>query len=138
MKTKDGANDSTAGMRMVLLRFGAAGVWNTCFSYAVYALCIYLGAAYPLAILASNIAAVVNNYFSFRFFVFGDRPKAAVSRYLAGFAANYCFALAVLAFFVEVAGIDNKYAAAIVALPFMVAASFAINNWYVFRAKGNY
>ena len=117
------------------LRFGFVGAWNTFFGYAVYALGIYLGAAYPLAVLASNTASVVNNYLTFRFFVFGDRPRAPVLRYLFGFAVNYVFAVAVIGFFADIVGI-NEYLAGFAALPFVALFSFALNNWFVFRAKG--
>ena len=118
-----------------MMRFGVTGVWNTAFSTAVYMLCIYLGAPYPLAVLISILAAMFNNYVTFRFFVFGDRPKAPVLRYLFGFALNYVFAVAVIGFFADIIGV-NEYIAGFAALPFVAAFSFALNNWFVFRAKG--
>ena len=127
--------DATGSLTSRFMRFGFVGVWNSAFSYAVYALGIYLGAPYYLAALASTIASVVNNYLTFRFFVFSDRPHAPVLRYLLGFAMNYIFAVAVIGFFADIVGI-NEYLAGFAALPFMVAFSFALNNWFVFRAKG--
>ena len=116
------------------MRFGFVGAWNTAFGYAVYALGIYLGAPYYLAALASNTAAAANNYLTFRFFVFGDRPRAPVPRYLFGFAVNYVFAVAAIGFFVDIVGV-NEYIAGFAALPLVAAFSFALNNWFVFRAK---
>ena len=127
--------DFVGALTARVMRFGVTGVWNTAFSTAVYMLCIYLGAPYPLAALAATLAAVVNNYVTFRFFVFGDRPRAPVLRYLFGFAANYVFAVAVIGFFADFVGV-NDYLAGFAALPFVALFSFALNNWFVFRAKG--
>lgn len=126
--------DTGGALASRFARFGFVGAWNTGFGYAVYALCIYLGAAYPLAVLASTVAAAVNNYLTFRFFVFGDRPKAPLLRYLFGFVLGYVFAVAAVGFFVDIIGI-NEYLAAFAALPFVAAFTFALNNWFVFRTK---
>lgn len=114
------------------LRFAAAGVWNTGVSYGVYALAVFLGAPYYVAIFAANVAAAVNNYLTFTIFVFGDRPKSGAARYLAGFVAVYCFAVAAVGLCADVLGI-NVYLSGLLPLPFVAAFSFAINNWIVFR-----
>lgn len=115
-----------------VLRFGITGVWNTGFSYAVYALGIFLGAPYYIALLVSWIAGAINNYFTFGIFVFGDRPKAPVLRYLVGFVAGYLFATATTGFFIHIVGF-NPYLANAVAIPIIAAFSFSVNNWFVFR-----
>ena len=45
-----------------VLRFGVTGVWNTGFSYAVYALAIYFGVWHYIAVLFAYLAGAVNNY----------------------------------------------------------------------------
>lgn len=116
------------------IRFGFIGAWNTGLSAAVYVLSLYLGAPYYLAVLVTNVAAVVNNYLTFRFFVFGDRPRAPVLRYLFGFAVNYAFTVAAVGFFADIIGM-NDYFAGFAALPFVAVFSFALNNWFVFYDK---
>ena len=74
-----------------VLRFGVTGVWNTGFSYAVYALAIYFGVWHYIAVLFAYLAGAINNYLTFRFFVFGDRRSAPVSRYLVGFVMRLYF-----------------------------------------------
>lgn len=113
------------------MRFAAAGVWNTGVSYGVYALAIFLGAPYYVAVFAANIAGAANNYLTFSIFVFGDRPKSGVLRYLIGFALVYLFAVIAIGFCVDVLG--NPYIGGLLPLPFVAAFSFAVNNWFVFR-----
>ncbi|MGI9338649.1 MAG: GtrA family protein [Gammaproteobacteria bacterium] len=114
------------------MRFAAAGVWNTGVSYGVYALAIFLGAPYYVAVFAANVAGAANNYLTFSIFVFGDRPKSGAARYLAGFALVYFFGVAAIGFCVDILGI-NPYLGGFLPLPFVVAFSFAVNNWFVFR-----
>ena len=121
-------------MRLVL-RFGIAGGWNTCIGYFAYALCLYLGAPYYAALLASNIVATVNNYATLTVYVFRDRKRAPFLRFLAGFLANYAFGVAGLWALIDIAGV-NAYLSALIVLPFMVVFSFAVNNWFVFRGNG--
>ena len=115
-----------------VLRFGVTGVWNTGFSYSVYALAIYFGVWHYIAVLFAYLAGAINNYLTFRFFVFGDRRSAPVSRYLVGFVCGYVLAAAVIGLFIDVLGI-NKYLAYLFALPLIAGFSFSVNNWYVFR-----
>ena len=122
-----------------VLRFVAAGVWNTGVSYGVYALAIFFGAPYfgapyyiYVAVFVANVVAVANNYFTFSIFVFGDRPKTGAMRYLAGFMLNYLFAAAAVGFFADILGI-NPYISGILAMPIIAALSFVLHNWFVFR-----
>lgn len=115
-----------------LLRFGMIGVWNTIFPYALYALAVYIGAAYYIALLFASIAGVVNNYLTFRAFVFGDRQNASVLRYLLGFAAVYIVSVATTGLFINVGGF-NPYLANAMAIPIIAGVSFIVNNLYVFR-----
>lgn len=114
------------------MRFAAAGVWNTGVSYGVYALAIFLGAPYYVAVFAANVAGAANNYLTFSVFVFGDRPKSGAARYLAGFVSVYVFAVAAVGVCVDILGID-PYLGGFLPLPFVAAFSFAVNNWFVFR-----
>ena len=118
-----------------VLRFVAAGVWNTGVSYGVYALAIFFGAPYfgapyyiYVAVFVANVVAVANNYFTFSIFVFGDRPKTGAMRYLAGFMLNYLFAAAAVGFFADILGI-NPYISGILAMPIIAALSFVLHNW---------
>ncbi len=117
-----------------VLRFVLAGCWNTAFVCAVYAFFLWLGAPYYLALFFCTAGAVVNNWLTLSLFVFADRERGGVLRYLGGLAAGYVFSVAVVGFFVEIL-LVNPYWAGFFALPLTVAFSFSVNNFLVFRAK---
>lgn len=60
---------------MQFIKFGLVGVVNTITSYAVYSLCIYLGAHYILASVAGFLISVLVSYLLNSTFVFKDKNE---------------------------------------------------------------
>lgn len=114
-----------------LTRFVAAGLFNTGFSYAVYALFLWLGIAYPLANLAAMAAGLVIGFLTQGHFVFrkleGRRFPAFVLSWLALWGVN----VLVIRLLLPVLG-ANAYAAGAVALCIIVPMSFLVQKFLVF------
>ena len=112
------------------IRFILVGAVNTGFSYAFYALCIYLGAGYALASAISMIAGILFNYFTTGGLVFRAR-HASLPRFAACYGAVYVFSLALLA------GMDllrlNAYLSGFLVAAPAAAFSYLLLKLLVFR-----
>ena len=112
-------------------RFLAAGVVNTAFSYAVYAACLTLGIAYPLANLAAMIAGVFIGFMTQGHFVFrrleGRRFPFFVLSWIALWGVNVLLISLLLPLTRE-----NAYLAGALALVIIVPLSFLIQKHLVF------
>ena len=77
------------GPRLIFLRFGVAGLLNTAFGYATFALLLLAGAGTGLALVLAMVAGVVFNFQTSKRLVFRS-PGCALR-----FFAVYGFVLAV-------------------------------------------
>jgi putative flippase GtrA len=112
-------------------RFLAAGLVNTAFSYGVYAACLWLGIAYPLANLAAMIGGVLIGFVTQGHFVFrrleGRRFPSFVLSWLALWGLNVLLISLLLPL-----TRDNAYLAGAIALAVIVPLSFLIQKHLVF------
>lgn len=114
-----------------ITRFIVAGGVNTGFSYGIYALCLWLGLAYPLANLAAMVAGALMGFVTQGHFVFrnleGRRFPAFILTWLALWALN----VLLIRLLLPVAG-DNAYLAGALALVVIVPLSYLIQKHLVF------
>ncbi len=114
-----------------LARFIVVGTLNTGFSYLVYCIALYAGAPYAIANLIACIAGILLGYRTHLRFVFADASSPQLRRYVLVWLTLYLVNIGLIRLFVGF-GL-SAYAAGAVALPLMVAASFVLNRWVVFR-----
>jgi putative flippase GtrA len=114
-----------------IIRFLAAGAINTGFSYSIYAVCLWLGIAYPLANLAAMIEGVLLGFMTQGHFVFrrleGRRFPSFVLSWLALWGLNVLLIGLLLPFTRE-----SAYLAGAIALIVIVPVSFLIQKHLVF------
>ncbi len=72
-----------------IARFLMAGLANTCFGYAVYALLILIGVTAQLALLIAFAVGVAFNYFTTARFVFSTRGFGKLPVYAGVYAIIY-------------------------------------------------
>lgn len=117
------------------IRFIISGILNTLFGYAAYAVLLFVGFSYPIALLSATILGLVFNYFNFRKFVFFGYPdwldffKFAIV-YVAIYAFN-AFGLWILTedFFL------NPYIGQVIFILPSALLGWLLMNYWVFKKE---
>ena len=132
--TPEGENLLAAAFtRHRMLRFLVVGVVNTAFSYAVYALFVFLGAGVRWASLISLVAGILFGFLSQGMIVFPGFGRWAFARFLVVSALLYHFFIA-LVFVAESVGINN-YVGGALAAPVVAAFSYFLQSRFVFPGR---
>lgn len=113
-------------------RFIVTGILNTLVGYSLYALLIYLGLAYPLAVLFSTILGVLFNYLTIGKVVFVHEGESRLLPFISVYIIVYALNIYGL-WQLEFIGIENKYVAGAILLVPLAALSFVLNKFWVFK-----
>ena len=114
-----------------LLMFGIVGTVNTAFGYGVYALCLYLGTAFQVASAVSMLSSIAVGFFGHGYIVFESAAPNRLIRYVAMW-----FGLLVLYTFIVRQSLSlghSPYIGGLIAMPFVIGASFLTQKYFVFR-----
>lgn len=93
-------------------RYYQAGVLNTVFGFAMYALLIKLGLNMYVAQIISHLLGVAFNYSTYSRYVFAGSRSAKI-RFVASYVVNYLLGLSALFLFSQV--VASPYAAGLLA-----------------------
>lgn len=115
-----------------LARFFAVGALNAAFGYAVFALLVFAGLAYPIAIAIATIAGILFNFQSTGRLVFGSANSARLWRFFAVYAVVYLINVGGVAGLLR-AGLDVYAANALLVVP-LAMIGFFLNRKFVFGA----
>ena len=117
-------------MRQLIL-FGVVGFLNTAFAYGVYAMSLYFGLPYPVAIILSMAASILVGFIGQGRLVFGNGDASRIVRYVVMWG---------LLLLVHTAIVNRAmayglttYAGGLIATLPVVALSFVIQRYYVFK-----
>jgi len=119
------------------LRFLVVGGWNTVFGYGLFAGLYYaasrIGLHYMAAAVLSNLIAVANAYFCYKWFVFKTQGNylREFLRFNLAYAGIFAFNLAALPLLVNAASLSPLMAQAIV-LVASVALSYLMHSRFSF------
>ena len=115
------------------IRFLLVGVLNTFFGYAAYAVFLFVGFPYPVALLLATICGIIFNYFNFGKFVFSSNHDwLAFSKFVTVYAAIYAINVVGLCVLMQYFLID-PYAGQLICVPPSVLLSWLLMNYWVFR-----
>ena len=114
------------------IRFVLVGALNTGISYAVYAAGLFAGLRFELANLLACVAGIVVGFRTHGRFVFTGARAPRLWKYFLVWMSLYVCNILLIRLFVAI-GV-NAYAAGALATPFVIAASYLLNRWIVFRA----
>lgn len=114
-----------------LLRYLIVGSFNTAFSYAVYALFLYIGLDYKLANLSALIIGIVLSFKTQGHFVFRNSDNRLFGRFLASWAIIYVVTIAIIGQIINLG--FNAYWAGAFAMPFSVGLSYLAQKYFVFH-----
>ena len=114
-----------------LVKYLAVGVLNTVFGYSLYALFIYLGIHYSVAVLQSTVLGVLFNFKTIGSLVFRSRNNALIFRFVAVYGLTYLLNVEGLKLMNSFA--VNLYLAGFLMLIPLTVLSFVLHNRFVFR-----
>lgn len=116
----------------VFLRFILVGAINTLFGYSLFALFLYAGFYYPIAIFLATILGVLFNYKTMGRLVFFHQGKSRLVPFV--FVYIMVYSLNVYGLWqLEVFGLENKYIAGALLMIPLALVSFLLNKSVVFK-----
>lgn len=112
------------------LKFLVVGVVNTLFGYSMFALFIWLGITYSIALILSTVAGVLFNFKTIGQLVFSNRDNALLIRFIGVYTIIYFVNLYSLK---ALLGLHwNVYVASALLVVPMAILSFILNKTLVF------
>lgn len=118
-------------LSLQIFRFLGVGALNTLFGYSVFAILIFIQMKPTLALIFTYGVGVVFNFFTTRWFVFGNSKHASLLRFTIAYIVIYFFNLGLYKI-AELAGASPLVAQAF-CLPIVAVFSFLLFKFQVFR-----
>lgn len=118
------------------LRFLLVGGYNTVFSYALYALFIYIGITAQLALFLSFLLSSINSYITQKFYVFNTKGNY-LSEYvkcLFTWFGSYLINAILLETLMRLMHL-NPYLAEFIALVLITVYSYIALKYFAFKGK---
>lgn len=120
-------------LKQQVIRFIAVGVINTLFGYGIYALLIYLGLNYMVAVLFATVAGVLFNFKTIGRYVFKSNDSSLLLKFIIVYSIIYGINVGLIRLF-SLWNIDY-YTAGFLAIIPCAAISFILNKLFVFQEK---
>lgn len=120
-------------LKQQVIRFIAVGVVNTLFGYGIYALLIYLGLNYMVAVLFATVAGVLFNFKTIGRYVFKSSDSSLLLKFIIVYSIIYGINVGLIWLF-SLWNIDY-YTAGFLAIVPCAAISFILNKLFVFQEK---
>lgn len=118
-----------------LRNFVGTGIINTVFGYAVYGIGVLAGLHPAVALGIATVIGAIFNYFTTARLVFEERRLFFLPRFILVYMGFWVVNIVLLRWFLTL-GIPALPAQAL-ALPFVVALSYAAMTFWVFRPRGS-
>ncbi len=115
----------------VFIRYLLVGGLNTVFGYSVFAILIFMGCHYSVALFFATVAGVFFNFKTIGIFVFRKSDRRLIWRFLAVYGVLY--PVNVFLVFILLPLLHNVYAANALAVIFNAALGFCLNRRYVYE-----
>lgn len=112
-------------------RYIAVGLVNTLFGYGVFALFLFFGLHYSVALLLATILGVLFNFKSIGMLVFKSHNNQLIFRFIAVYTFLYCLNLLFLKIFAF--SNVNLYLGSAILLPITAVIGFLANKRFVFH-----
>ena len=116
-----------------LAKFILVGGLNTLFGYSCYALFVFLGMSYPVALLLSNCSGVLFNFKTTGKIVFASVNNDCFVKFVAVYLGIYLFNMALIKFMELFT--SNLYLAGFIAMIPAAIIAFVLNKYVVFREQ---
>lgn len=120
-----------------VVKFILTGGVNTLFNYSVYASLVFIGLNYQLALILSNIAGIIFNYFTFSYLVFNHPGGLKVfSKFLPVYGVVYVSNASLLEFLTSYVGL-NPYLSQVICIPVAATISYLGMSRWVYKRQKN-
>jgi len=119
--------------KLQFCRFLLIGAINTIFGYGAYTFLVILGIDYRVALTIATVLAVLFNYYTNGSFVFRNKGRKVLLKFILSNVAMYIFNQALLITFVNL-GIGKLISQALI-IPVIIIISFVINKKWVFDRR---
>ncbi len=120
-------------MNNKLTRYLLVGILNTSFGYSLYAIFIFIGLHYSIAVLLSTVIGVIFNFKTIGILVFKSKNNALIVKFILVYVFTYCLNVVFLRILKELN--FDMYVAGILLLVPIALISFLLHNSFVFREK---
>jgi putative flippase GtrA len=115
-----------------IVRFFLVSGLNTAFGYGLFALLIYLGLHYTLAVLISTVTGILFNFKTIGILVFKNYNNLLIFKFFGVYGITYLFNISCLAVF-KYFEINIYLAGAVLLIPVGLLA-FLLNKNFVFKS----
>ena len=119
----------------LFVKFILVGILNTAFGYLVFALLLFLGLHYTLAVILSTVAGVLFNFKTTGTLVFKNHNNKLIFKFVAVYIITTTLGIIILRM-AELAHI-NLYLAGLVSTGICAIISFLLNKNWVFKYEKN-
>ena len=116
------------------IRFILVGILNTMVGYGLFALFIYLGLHYSLAVLFSTILGILFNFKSIGKLVFNSNNNERIYHFIGVYVLLYLLNVSGL-WGLSSIGMENMYVAGAILLAPLAIISFILNKNFVFNQE---
>ena len=116
------------------IRFLIIGTLNTAFAYGLYALFIFVGCHYALAVFLSTVIGICFSFKTLGTFVFDNPDNRLIFKFFSVYVVCYFVNVGILKLLTE-AGMQNLYLAGLISSFLVALVSFFLNKFVVFRRK---
>lgn len=123
--------ENTSSKRFI--KFLLVGGLNTIFGYSVFALLIYLGIHYSIAVLISTFLGIIFNFKTVSKLVFNSHDDLLIFKFFAVYGIVYLFNVSGIRVF-SALGVNNYASGAVLVLPAAVI-SYLLNKKFVFTRQ---
>lgn len=117
--------------KLRLVNFLVVGLINTAFGYSVFALTLYLGFHYSVAVAVSTVLGTLFNFKATGRLVFNSRDNSKFLRFLLVYALLYCINVASIYLLLQI-GIIAYLGGLIMVLPLSLLSYYLLSR-YVFK-----
>ena len=111
-------------------RFLVIGGVNTLFGYSIFALLIFIGIHYTIALFVGTVFGVLFNFKTTGLFVFRNKKNRLILKFITVYIVIYLINVLVLSIFNRV-GINNYVGGALAILP-MAYLAYLLNKYFVY------
>ena len=114
-----------------LFKYLLVGGLNTTFGYCVFAIFLFIGFHYTLAVLVSTILGVLFNFQSYGRLVFQNHSVSLLGRFIFIYTIIYFVNILLILLFERI--VFNLYYSGALAMPFIAYFGFILNKRYVWK-----
>lgn len=118
-------------LKKQVIRFLMVGVLNTVFGYSLYAVFIYIGLHYVLAILCSTILGILFNFKTIGALVFESDDNTLIFKFFLSYLVTFFINVWIISKFKDLE--YDYYTAGFVAIVVSSSISFVLMKYLVFK-----